>query len=145
MPASGRVEGFPAGAPGVLPVEMAEQALGAPRVLQAPGQEILTLTPEGSYDFATGSSLAVANVSGIVALLRARRHVTAAEAHALLANSTRQVNTAVEVVRSIDACVALSSLLQTGGCPSVADAAVVPTLHATREDLRAREVRSTQK
>jgi subtilisin family serine protease len=95
MPASGLVEGFPAGAPGVLPVEMAEHALGAPTVLRAPGKEILTLAPAGGYDFATGSSLAVANVSGIVALLRARRHLTSVAAHALLAESTRDVATAV--------------------------------------------------
>ena len=137
MPASGRAEGFPAGAPGVLPVEMAEHAAGAPTVLRAPGEEILTLVPEGSYDFATGSSLAAANVSGIVALLRARRHVTAAEAHALLAGSTRQVATAVEAVRSIDACAALSALLATGGCPGVPESAIAPSLHATRDDFRA--------
>jgi len=59
--------------------------------------------------------------------------VTAAEAHALLAGSTRQVATAVEAVRSIDACAALSALLATGGCPGVPESAIarVFTRHAT--------------
>ncbi len=34
-------------------------------VLLAPGNEILTLMPDGHYDFASGSSLATAHVTGI--------------------------------------------------------------------------------
>jgi len=54
---------------GVLPVEMAEHAAGAPTVLRAPGEEILTLVPK-ELRLCNRSSLAAANVSGIVALLR---------------------------------------------------------------------------
>lgn len=119
VPASGRPEGFPSGAPGVLPVAMAEQTAAPSAALQAPGREILTLVPNGSYDFATGSSLATANVSGVVALLRSRRqHVTAEEARTLLARSTREVSVSNDPVRSIDACTALASLLAKTGCPS---------------------------
>jgi hypothetical protein len=136
VPASGRPDGFPSGTPGVLPVAMAEQHAGASSALQAPGREILTLVPNGSYDFATGSSLSTANVSGVVALLRSRRpQVTAAEVHRLLARSTREVLVSNDPVRSIDACTALASLLAKTGCPSASagdarapgDAALVTT------------------
>lgn len=120
VPLDGRMDGFPAGAPGVLPVAMAEGAVESTTALQAPGREILTLVPGGGYDFASGSSLAAGSVSGIVALLRARRSVTAAEARALLAGSMRRVDVAVGAIRSIDACVALAALLESGECPDPA-------------------------
>jgi subtilisin family serine protease len=118
VPASGRLEGFPAGAPGVLAVDMAERPVSV-QALQAPGQEILTLAPDGGYDFASGSSLAVANVTGTVALLRARRHVTAPQARSLLEQSMRSVPGAGGTVRSINACEALAALLASGECPTV--------------------------
>src|SRR3546814_1801458 len=37
--------------------------------MDAPGEDILTTQPDGRYDFAAGSSLAAAHVSGIAALL----------------------------------------------------------------------------
>src|SRR3546814_12180493 len=37
--------------------------------MDAPGEDILTTQPDGRYDFASGSSLAAAHVSGIAALL----------------------------------------------------------------------------
>jgi subtilisin family serine protease len=96
---------------------MAEQAAPAKEALRAPGRDILTLVPEGHYDFATGSSLAAANVSGIVALMRARRpQMTAADAKALLGRSTQEVAGATHIVESINACAALSALLMTGHC-----------------------------
>ncbi len=50
---------------------------GNPRHLLAPGRDVLTLVPGGHYDFASGSSLAAAEVSGIVALMLAERpHLT---------------------------------------------------------------------
>jgi subtilisin family serine protease len=134
VPVGGRMDGFPAGAPGVLPVEMAEDAAAASTALLAPGKEILTLVPGGRYDFATGNSLAVGNASGIVALLRARRHVTAAEARTLLAGSMHSVGQAERGTRSIDACAALTALLASGDCPAkepgTRDSAA---LHATRD------------
>lgn len=117
VPAGGRLDGFPAGAPGVLPVAMAEDMVDTAVVLRAPGREILTLVPGGAYDFATGSSLAAGNVSGIVALLRARRNLTAAEAKVLLTGSMRPVDVTAGTIRSIDACAALVTLLARGACP----------------------------
>jgi len=70
MPPNGRRDGFPAGVPGVLMVASSDDGLPAPGVLAAPGRAILTLAPGGHYDYASGSSLAAAQVSGALALLR---------------------------------------------------------------------------
>jgi hypothetical protein len=73
MPPGGRGDGFPVGVPGVLAVDSSDADPPAPdrHALAAPGREILTLSPGGSYDFASGSSLAAAHVTGTLALLRA--------------------------------------------------------------------------
>ncbi len=72
VPSGGQRSGFPAGVPGVLAVDSAG-AVRTPStdgVLLAPGSDILTLQPQGRYDFATGSSMAAAHVSGMIALLQ---------------------------------------------------------------------------
>ena len=64
---------FPASAPGVL-VAHPPSAAGPKRPLglPAPADEILTTTPGGGYAIFSGTSLAAAHLSGIVALLRER-------------------------------------------------------------------------
>lgn len=69
MPPDGRVKGFPAATPGVIVVRSAQASEAPAGVMTAPGDDILTTQPDGGYDFASGSSLAAAHVSGIVALL----------------------------------------------------------------------------
>jgi subtilisin family serine protease len=56
--------------PGVVAVQESERA---PRgdILPAPGRDVLSLTPDGHYDFASGSSFAAAQISGALALMRA--------------------------------------------------------------------------
>jgi subtilisin family serine protease len=71
LPPSGRVEGFPAGVAGVIVVGTAGAEALPAGVLAAPGRDVLTLAPGGRYDFASGSSVAAAHASGIVALLLA--------------------------------------------------------------------------
>jgi hypothetical protein len=136
VPGNGRMDGFPAGAPGVIAVDMAESAVATSQAVRAPGSEILTLAPGGGYDFATGSSLAAGNVSGIVALMRARRHLTAAQARALLATSMRSVSSSTGVIRSIDACAALAASLDKTGCPGQAEPDVASSLRATGAQYR---------
>ena len=70
LPPNGRRDGFPAGVPGVLTVASSDDGVPAAGVLAAPGRSILTLAPGGHYDYASGSSLAAAQVSGALALLR---------------------------------------------------------------------------
>ncbi|HET7656436.1 MAG TPA: S8 family serine peptidase, partial [Luteimonas sp.] len=69
LPPTGMVEGFPAAVPGVIVVGPAAPARSAAGVVNAPGVDILTTQPRGGYDFASGSSLAAAHVSGVAALL----------------------------------------------------------------------------
>lgn len=67
--------GFPAQQPGVIAVRsinnMIEQSLYGNSILalSAPGEDILTTLPNGTYDFVSGNSLATAHVSGFSALL----------------------------------------------------------------------------
>ncbi|WP_434982685.1 S8 family serine peptidase [Xanthomonas arboricola] len=69
MPPNGRLDGFPNDVPGVLVVRSSSPTAAMPGVLSAPGKDILTTQPNGRYDFTSGSSMATAHVSGVVALL----------------------------------------------------------------------------
>lgn len=68
MPPGEARAGFPVAIPGVI-------AAGDGRggALAAPARDVLTLTPGGRYDFASGSSMAAAQVSALAALLLERR------------------------------------------------------------------------
>jgi len=63
---------FPASMPEVIAVGSSDSA-APPRFgpIYAPGQQILVAVPDNEYDFRSGSSLAAAHVSGVVALLLA--------------------------------------------------------------------------
>jgi subtilisin family serine protease len=114
--ASGAVGGFPQDVPGVLAVSSAEPESGVPPVahrLHAPGREILTLLPKGHYDFASGSSLAVAHVTGTVALLLAHHPGLApARIYDLLDRTSAPLVANDAASRSINACAALASMEQ---------------------------------
>lgn len=74
LPPGAEHSGFPAGVPGVIVVGMGglgDLPLLPANTIVAPGRDILTLQPGGHYDFATGSSMAAAHVTGVVALLYA--------------------------------------------------------------------------
>ncbi len=108
---------FPIDIPGVLGVQSAEDAARDSRHLLAPGHGILTLVPGGHYDFASGSSLATAEVTGIVALLLADgRRLPARKVRRILAQSSRQVATAAGLLQSVDACTALADALERPDC-----------------------------
>ncbi|HET7202622.1 MAG TPA: S8 family serine peptidase [Steroidobacteraceae bacterium] len=125
VPENGRMDGFPAGAPTVLPVDMAEHVSQAPTALHAPGREVLTLTPQGHYDFQSGSSLATAGVSGVVALLRARNPLLSpADVHDVLTNATRELHlTDGPALRSINACIAVSAVVANAQCSASGESA----------------------
>ena len=69
-------DGFPARMPEVIGVCADELLLtdtvaaGHDQTVRAPSREILTTVPEGRYDFLSGSSLAAAQVSGYIALIK---------------------------------------------------------------------------
>ncbi len=90
------VPGFPANHPGVIAVLAAGPGLdsGAGGAddgpLAAPGVDVLTTVPGGNYEFLSGSSMAAAHVSGVVALLLEHRPNLRPEAAAkLLRGSAR--------------------------------------------------------
>ncbi|GAA0763361.1 S8 family serine peptidase [Ideonella azotifigens] len=69
LPPAGSREGFPLNVHGVIAVQDATADPFGTAALAAPGREVLTLTPGGRYDFASGTSMAASHVSGIAALL----------------------------------------------------------------------------
>jgi subtilisin family serine protease len=104
--------GFPADVPGVI-VAGAAAASGtsAGTSLVAPGEEILVPTPGGGFDYASGSSLSAAHVSGIVALLLAKKPgLSRGDVSRLLVDSRAGADS------SVNACRALAELLQRSGC-----------------------------
>ena len=59
---------FPTAISGVISASGSEQA-APPGAFTAPAQHVMTLRPGGEYDFASGTSVAAAEVTGIIALL----------------------------------------------------------------------------
>jgi subtilase family protein len=108
---------FPTGIPGVISVDAAGAKASADSVLFAPGSEVLTLVPDGRYDFLSGSSLAAASVSGGIALLLARdRNLRADNARDLLARSSRKVSTPQGEAASVNLCAAMAALMHQPAC-----------------------------
>lgn len=113
LPRDGQRAGFPAGLPGVIVADALESGHEAPGVLRAPGRELISLAPDGHYDYYSGSSLAAAEVSGLIALLKSDdRRMDARQAQDLLAGSASGPS------QGVDACGALSGLLRRPACPA---------------------------
>lgn len=118
-PADAPAGSFPADAPEVIPVDMTESGAVRTGVLRAPGREVVTLMPGGTYDFVSGPSLATAHVSGAVALLLARNSKLSRDAvYRLLAQSeSRSADPAGNA--PINACAALAGMLDRVSCPAM--------------------------
>ena len=113
MPPDGAVDGFPDDAPGVIVVRVSGASVAAPGVLSAPGSDILTTQPGGGYDFTSGSSMAAAHVSGIVALLLSLApKLDENEVHDLLLRSSK-VSSGMLQVNAASAVSALRSAQKT--------------------------------
>ena len=110
--------GFPAKLPRVLAVAEAETAPDdASGILLAPARDIVTLVPNGHYDFASGSSLATAQVTGVVALLLARNQKLSVEKlRSLLAETTSRHDTTRGPFLSVNACAALAQVVRGAVC-----------------------------
>lgn len=117
--------GFPSDVPGVIAVQTA-RAIGTQKkpandlandaaandVLFAPGDNILTLTPGGSYDFVSGSSFAAAHVTGAVALLLEKNSKLDGKTLFALLNQTSDADQTY--ARVINICRALNALSSFG-------------------------------
>lgn len=109
------VDSFPASHPDVIVARSGSDGArsGSPFVLPAPATEILTTVPDDGYAFLSGTSLAAAQVSGVLALLMERRPGLGAPQAAALLSST--------IVRSggdesVNACLALEKLMVARFC-----------------------------
>jgi subtilisin family serine protease len=109
VPPDSRMDGFPIDVDGVIAVRSSDSPASSRPSLAAPGRDILTLEPGGHYDYASGSSLATAHVTGTVALLlELDPRLVPASLFALLSASSGNAGP------SIDACAAIRSLTQKG-------------------------------
>lgn len=110
---------FPGKLPGVLPVAESESPAGDGAAFRAPARDIVTLVPDGHYDFASGSSLATAQISGVVALLLARNgKLGVARLRELLRQSTEKHDSTRGPYLSVNACTALAQVVRNARCPA---------------------------
>jgi subtilisin family serine protease len=108
---------FPAKLPRVLAVGEAETSAAGADFLMAPARDIVTLVPNGHYDFASGTSLATAQVSGVVALLLAKdQRLGIDRLHELLSKSTERHDTTRGPFLSVNACAALALVVRGATC-----------------------------
>jgi hypothetical protein len=101
---------------GVIEVASIETPSAIGTVLYAPGREILTLLPGGHYDFASGVSIATAQVTGVVALMLAKDPRLSADAAYRLLRDTSAPLLSADRVKGIDACAAVVAMLHQGSC-----------------------------
>ena len=107
--------------PGVIEAASTGKQSPVGSALYAPGREILTLLPGGHYDFASGDSIATAEISGVVALLLAKKAgLSAADALRLLRDTSAHPAGA-DGETLVDACAAVVSLVGHGYCNPTTD------------------------
>jgi subtilisin family serine protease len=122
--------GFPASLDFVIPVISADPNGDTTHpswttqqaVIAAPGVEILTTAPRQGYDFLSGSSLAAAHVSGVVALMLQRQsNLEPAEVRSVLQRTGRikaaNPNQPSPSFVMVDACRAVAALGAAINCP----------------------------
>ncbi len=117
-PSGADPEGFPAGAPSMITVDSAESGPAREGVLRAPGRDVVTLVPGGRYDFLSGSSLATAHVTGVVALLLAKSpNLDRKAIYGLLSRSASADASSTDRT-TINACAAMAELGKGRHCPA---------------------------
>jgi len=117
---------FPASHPGVIAVGSAGTAITVKGEVLAPGEHVLTTTPNGSWGFLSGSSFAAAHVSGIAALLLERSPKLKPGQVSLIFR--QHVYKTAEQSSVVDACAALASV-SAGSLPCQTGDMNDPTAH----------------
>jgi subtilisin family serine protease len=111
-------ENFPASLKNVISVQSFKKFDHTTQfqTITAPGEKILTTLPHGTYDFISGSSIAAAEVSGIVALLmELKSDLTFVEARSILQKS--ELPATNNSFSGINANTAVTALCETTTCP----------------------------
>jgi subtilisin family serine protease len=126
-PSGADPEGFPAGAPDMIDVDSAENGPAREGVLRAPGRDVVTLVPGGRYDFLSGSSLATAHVTGVVALLLAKSPNLERKAIYGLLSRSASADPGSADRTTINACAAMAELSKGRHCPTASLANGTPT------------------
>ena len=104
---SGAAGGFPTDIPGVIAATGTERP--APSgAFAAPSEHVMTLRPSAQYDFASGSSVATAELTGVIALLMSasRTHLASETVVSLLRDGTHTANTAAPAPVDVNAALA---------------------------------------
>jgi subtilisin family serine protease len=105
--------------PGIIEVARAGVRSSSDAAVYAPGNDILTLMPGGHYDFASGDSIATAQVTGVIALLLAKnRSLTASATSKLLHDTSVRAEGGGDATTHVDACAAVVALVGQGLCSS---------------------------
>lgn len=133
MPTAGEAEAaFPTAVPGVIRVGVAGQASAGSTVM-APGTEVFTTLPHERYGYMSGSSIAAAHVTGVIALLlEIAPQLKAADVAALLSEGAVAGGS---LTRTVNACSVLARAGHGVDCGQVgavvgSDAAARPTRFA---------------
>jgi subtilisin family serine protease len=91
--------GFPASVPGVIAISDRLLAGSRGQVYIAPGRDVPTTQPGGRWFLVNGSSYAAAHVSGLVALMRQRRHAPASLAFVSDRPDSGRINACATLLR----------------------------------------------
>jgi subtilisin family serine protease len=110
----------------VIAVGSAGMAITVEGEVLAPGEHVLTTTPNGSWGFLSGSSFAAAHVSGIAALLLERSPKLKPGQVSVIFR--QHVYETVEQGSVVNACAALASV-SAGNLPCQTGDMNVPTAH----------------
>lgn len=108
-------ENFPAALKGVISVRSINNSATSPQGVSAPGDKILTTLPHGTYDFISGSSIAAAEISGIIALLlELKPDLSSEQAQTIMAKSKSMSKE--NGLASVSADFAVKTLCETESC-----------------------------
>ena len=103
-PTTGEADSFPTNVSGVIGVGNSE-GNRSNATLTAPATHVMTLRPGADYDFESGTSVAAAEVTGVIALLlSANNHLTTDSIVALLKSTPGSVNQPMSI--DVDAALA---------------------------------------
>ena len=108
-------DNFPASLKGVISVRSIDKSHTLVDSIAAPGDKVLTTLPHGTYDFISGSSIAAAEISGVIALLlELKPDLKTVEAQSILQQS--KLLSKEGVLAGVNANIAVTTLCGTASC-----------------------------